>query len=148
MWTSKMHPFSPSWWTLWRKLVPSSNSIRILHQAYCHRRNWDDLTNVNIEDASLHFPDEDIFVRDLRESEGAELDNIYQGAVIFYQQLQKFVLYIFSFLNPVLLVLASIPGPRERGPGVHCLRVGGFNSKFASKTVRNLTIITCVACTE
>ncbi len=32
--------------------------------------------------------------------------------------------------------IASIPAPLlKRGPGNHCLRVGGFNSKFVSKTL-------------
>ncbi len=83
------------------------------------RTNSDDLTNLNLKDPSLHLPDEDVFVGDntvalfvdLCENEGAELDNIYQGAVTFYQrfiskQLQKFdfesdILDIFSFLDPV-----------------------------------------------
>ncbi len=32
-----------------------------------------------------------------------------------------------------LFLSLDLPGPRERGPGVHCLRVGGFNSKFLVK---------------
>ena len=35
------------------------------------------------------------------------------------------------------LQLASFPAPLTRGPGNHCLRVGGFNSKFVSKTLCN-----------
>ena len=40
----------------------------------------------------------------------------------------------------VYSVLASIPAPLTRGPGNHRLRVGGFNSKFVSKTLCNLSI--------
>ncbi len=36
--------------------------------------------------------------------------------------------------------IASIPAPLTRGPGNHRLRVGGFNSKFVSKTLCNLSI--------
>ncbi len=39
-----------------------------------------------------------------------------------------------------LHVLASIPAPLTRGPGNHRLCVGGFNSKFVSKTLCNLSI--------
>ncbi len=38
-------------------------------------------------------------------------------------------------------IVASIPAPLlKRGPGNHCLRVGGFNSKFVSKTLCILSI--------
>ena len=53
-------------------------------------------------------------------------------------------------LYTVGCILASIPAPLTRGPGIHCLRVGVFNSKFIrvgvfnskfiSKTVCNLSI--------
>ena len=36
--------------------------------------------------------------------------------------------------------LASIPAPLTRGPGNHRLHVGGFNTKFVSKTLFNLSI--------
>ncbi len=42
--------------------------------------------------------------------------------------------FLWEGCLPSVCCLASIPAPLTRGPGNHRLRVGGFNSKFVSKT--------------
>ncbi len=42
---------------------------------------------------------------------------------------------VIDDVSTVSSMVASIPAPLTRGPGKHCWRGGGVNSKFVSKTL-------------
>ncbi len=56
---------------------------------------------------------------------------------------------MYSVCQSSGLSVPSIPAPlMKRGPGNHCLRVGGFNSKFVSKTLCIISITFCTMVTH